>query len=109
MPVQTAPYGTWKSPITTDLIVANTIGLGSVLLEGDDTYWIESRPKERGRNVIVRHTPDGKTVDVNPAPYNARTRAHEYGGGAYCVHQGTVYFTDFADQRLYRVRPGGEP
>ena len=109
MPSQTAPYGTWKSPITTDLIVVNTIGLGSVLLDGDDTYWIESRPTEKGRNVIVRHTPDGKIVDVNPAPYNARTRVHEYGGGAYCVHQGTVYFTHFTDQRLYRARPGTEP
>ncbi|HNB54657.1 MAG TPA: hypothetical protein PK530_22100, partial [Anaerolineales bacterium] len=109
MPIQTAPYGTWKSPITTDLIVANTVGLSSVLLDGEDTYWLESRPTEKGRNVIVRRTPDGETVDVNPAPFNARSRAHEYGGGAYCVHQGTVYFSNFADQRLYRVRPGENP
>lgn len=109
MPVQTAPYGTWKSPITTDLLVANTVGLGSVVLDGEDTYWLESRPTEKGRNVIVKRTPDGATVDVNPAPFNARSRAHEYGGGAYCVHQGTVYFSNFADQRLYRVRPGETP
>ncbi|MCB9135752.1 MAG: prolyl oligopeptidase family serine peptidase [Anaerolineales bacterium] len=109
MSIQTAPYGTWKSPITTDLIVANTVGLGSVVLDGEDIYWIESRPTERGRNVIVKRTLDGVTVDVNPAPFNARTRAHEYGGGAYCAHQGTVYFSNFADQRLYRVRPGDEP
>ncbi len=106
---QVAPYGTWKSPITSDLIVAGTIGLGQVRLDGGDVYWNEARPTEAGRNVIVRLTADGTSSDVTPSPFNVRTRVHEYGGGAYLVHQGTVYFSNFKDQRLYRHQPGEEP
>ncbi len=106
---QVAPYGSWKSPISSDLIVAGTIALGQIALDGDDIYWSELRPMEKGRNVIVRRTPDGKTVDVTPAPFNVRTRVHEYGGGAYAVADGTIYFSNFADQRLYRQRMGEEP
>jgi dipeptidyl aminopeptidase/acylaminoacyl peptidase len=106
---QTAPYGSWKSPITSDLIVAGTVGLEQVCLDGDDIYWIEARPAEAGRNVIVRRTPDGKTTDVTPPPFNARTRVHEYGGGAYTVADGLVYFSNFIDQRLHRQRPGETP
>jgi dipeptidyl aminopeptidase/acylaminoacyl peptidase len=119
-----APYGSWKSPITSDLIVSGTIGLGSIALAGADTHWIESRPAEEGRNVLVRRTPDGRTVDVTPPPFNVRTRVHEYGGGAYTVNVpwpfrarttgsgadgGTIYFANFADQRLYRQDPGAAP
>jgi dipeptidyl aminopeptidase/acylaminoacyl peptidase len=106
---QTAPYGSWKSPITSDLIVAGTVGLGQVMLDGEDVYWVESRPAEKGRSVIVRRTPDGETTDVTPAPFNVRTRVHEYGGGAYFVSEGVVYFSNFADQRLYRQRVGEQP
>src|SRR5207237_4838832 len=104
-----APYGSWKSPITSDLIVAGTIGLSALSLDGDDIYWIESRPKEGGRNVIVRRTPDGRTEDVTPAPFNVRTRVHEYGGGAYLAVNGTIFFSNYADQRVYRQDPGSEP
>ncbi|MGD8455326.1 MAG: prolyl oligopeptidase family serine peptidase [Anaerolineales bacterium] len=104
-----APYGSWKSPITSDLIVSELIGLGQIVLDGGDIYWYESRASEGGRQVIVRHTPDGKTVDVNPAPYNARTRVHEYGGGNYTVSEGVVYFANFADQRIYSQTPGSDP
>ena len=97
-----APYGSWKSPITSDLIVAGTIALGQIALDGDDVYWVEQRPTEGGRNVIVRSSPDGHTVDMNSAPFNARTRVHEYGGGAFTVSDDTLYFSHFADQRLYR-------
>jgi dipeptidyl aminopeptidase/acylaminoacyl peptidase len=99
---QVAPYGSWQSPITSDLIVSGTVGLGQIALDGEDTYWSEMRPAEGGRNVIVRRTPDGRTSDVRPAPFNVRTRVHEYGGGAFTVSDGTLYFTHFADQRLYR-------
>jgi dipeptidyl aminopeptidase/acylaminoacyl peptidase len=102
---ETLPYGAWKSPITSDLIVAETIGLGAVLVDGDDIYWTESRPGEGGRNVLVKK--DGG--DVTPPPFNVRTRVHEYGGGAASVHQGAVWFSHFADQRLYRLEPGGVP
>ena len=110
-----APYGSWKSPITADLIVAGSIGLGQVALDGQDIYWVEQRPSEGGRNVIVKRTHDphgaapGVTVDMTPAPFNARTRVHEYGGGAFVVAEGVIYFSNFSDQRLYRQRPGAAP
>lgn len=106
---QFSPYGSWKSPITSDLIVSSTIGLGEIAIDGDDIYWIELRPSEGGRNVIVRRTPDGQTIDVTPPPFNARSRVHEYGGGAFLVADGTVYFSNFADGRLYRQTPGSQP
>jgi dipeptidyl aminopeptidase/acylaminoacyl peptidase len=106
---QIAPYGSWKSPITADLIVAGTIGLGQIVLDGENVYWSEGRPAEGGRSVIVRRTPDSKTTDVTPSPFNVRTRVHEYGGGAFAIKDGTVYFSNFADQRLYKQTPSGEP
>src|SRR2546421_7728001 len=110
MPEQTvAPYGSWTSPITADLIASATIGLGQIALDGEDIYWSELRPMEGGRVVVVRRSADGRTTDVTPAPFNARTRVHEYGGGAYAVADGTVYFANFADQRLYRQDRGATP
>jgi len=106
---ETLAYGAWKSPVTSDLIVAETIGLGGVIVDGDDIYWTESRPSEGGRNVLVRRTGDGGRQDVTPAPFNARTRVHEYGGGSVTVHRGTAYFSNFTDQRLYRLAAGGAP
>lgn len=104
-----APYGSWKSPITSDLIVKGSIGVGAVSLDRADVYWLEMRPAEAGRSVVVRRTPDGNTTDVTPKPFNARTRVHEYGGGEYVVADGTVYFSNFDDQRLYVQAPGAEP
>jgi len=104
-----APCGSWTSPITSDLIVAATVGLTDVLLDGEDLYWTEMRPAEGGRYVLVKRAPDGATVDVTPPGFNARTRVHEYGGAACSVHRGTVVFTHFEDQRLYRQRPGEPP
>ena len=106
---KTAPYGSWKSPITTSLIVSETIGLAGIMLDGNDVYWIESRPAEGGRNVIVRRTPDGQTIDMIPPPFDARTRVHTYGGGAFTVSDGTIYFSNFNDQRLYRQDPDKPP
>src|SRR5262249_43359686 len=88
---RTAPYGAWKSPITSDLIATATVSLDQVALDFGDVYWVEGRPAEGGRCVVVRRTSDGETSDVTPAPFNVRTRAHEYGGGAYTVDRGTVY------------------
>jgi hypothetical protein len=105
-PARTAPYGAWKSPITSDLIVAQSIALSEVRLDGGDVYWLEGRPQERGRLVVVRGGPDGRAADVTPMPFNARTRVHEYGGGSWSVRGGTVYFSNFADGRLYRQAGG---
>ncbi len=105
----TAPYGSWKSPITSDLIVAKTVFPSRIRTDNGVIYWVETRPEEKGRSVIIRLSPDGTAEDLLPPPYNARTRVHEYGGGEYLVHAGIVYFSNFADQRVYRIPPGGEP
>jgi hypothetical protein len=104
---KTAPYGSWKSPTTSELIVAQSITLSEVCLDGGHVYWLEGRPQEQGRYVVVRAGADGQPTDVTPPPYNARTRVHEYGGGSWTVHNGTVYFSNFADGHLYRQVPGG--
>src|SRR5690242_14224269 len=104
-----APYGAWKSPLTADTLLASSLGLGEPTLDGEMIYWIELRPTEGGRGVLIRRTPDGQTTEVTPAPFNVRTRVHEYGGGAYLAAQGVVYFSNFADQRLYRITDGGAP
>ena len=109
MTAKVAPYGSWRSPITSELIVREMVGLNQTRIDGPDTYWIEMRPSEGGRNVIVKCDLDGNLTDVTPPEFNARTRVHEYGGGDYVVHQGTVFFSNFSDQRLYRQSPGSKP
>jgi dipeptidyl aminopeptidase/acylaminoacyl peptidase len=100
--------GSWPTPITSELVVRAAARLGEVVVDGEDVYWSESRPSEQGRSVIVRRAADGTVTDVLPAPWNARTRVHEYGGGAWTVLNGTVWFTEFSDQRLYRLAPGSD-
>lgn len=106
---QVAPYGSWASPFSTDVLVSKTVGLSQVLLRGQDTYWIEMRPQEGGRSVIVRRQVDGTQQDITPQSFSARTRVHEYGGGDFTVLDDVVYFSNFGDQRLYRQPLGGEP
>ena len=100
-----APYASWQSPITSDLIVSQSIGLSEVRIDGDSIYWLESRPQEAGRYAVVRAS-RGETEDVTPAPWNVRTRVHEYGGGAWTIAQGTLFFSHDADRRLYRLERG---
>ena len=106
---QVAPYGAWQSPISADLISTEGRRIIEAVADEEDIYWIEMRPTEGGRYVIVRRAPDGQTTDVTPPPFNARTRVHEYGGAALVVSDGVVYFSNFADQRLYRQTSGSEP
>lgn len=103
------PYGSWKSPITSALIVSESVGLNQPAIDGDNIYWIEMRPSEGGRNVIVRRDSSGAVSDVTPPGFNARTRVHEYGGGDYVARNGLVCFSNFTDQRLYKQTPGGAP
>jgi len=107
--LKVSPYGSWKSPISSDLIVSESIGLGGVVYDRQDIYWLEARPSEGGRYVLVRRTPQGTVEEVTPSPYNVRTRVHEYGGGAFLVAEGTVYFSHFSDQRLYQKSPQADP
>ncbi len=104
-----APYGSWKSPITSDLIVEGSVGLSQPTFDGHDIYWVELRPKEGGRNVIVKRSATGAWVDINQPPFNARTRVHEYGGGDYLVSDGIAYYSNFSDQRLYRQEGAAAP
>ena len=105
----TRPYGFWLSPITSELIVAESIGLASILLDGTTIYWLEGRPQEQGRNVLVQHRSGADSLDVTPAGFNVRTRVHEYGGGAAVVRDGLICFSNMADQRLYRHKAGAPP
>src|SRR6266702_8202477 len=105
---KTAPYGSWKSPITSDLIVAQSIALSEARLDGDKIHWLEGRPQEQGRFVVVAaDSLGGHATDMTPSPYSARTRVHEYGGASWTVVDGVVYFSNFAGGRLYRTH-GGE-
>jgi len=106
---QTAPYGSWRSPITSDLIVGEQIEFEQIEVEGQDIYWIELHPQEGGRYVIVHRTPDGRISDLTPPPYNARSAVHEYGGRAFAVYQDTLYFSNYNDHRIYRQTIGEAP
>lgn len=103
-----AAYGSWKSPITTDRVVGSAVSLGQIALDGPDIYWSEMRPLEGGRYVILRWRA-GSLEEILPAPFNARTRVHEYGGGAFLVQDGVLYFSNDRDQLLYRLAPGAAP
>jgi len=99
-------YGAWRSPISAEALATGSLRLGHACLDGRDLYWSEGRPTESGRQVVVRRRPDGAIEDLVPPPFNARTRVHEYGGGAALLDGGTLIFSHFADQRLYRAREG---
>ncbi|MGK7941112.1 MAG: prolyl oligopeptidase family serine peptidase [Crocosphaera sp.] len=104
-----APFGSWKSPITSDLIVAQSIRLGGVVFDKDDIYWLEGRPQEGGRNVLVKCSPDEQITEITPPSFNVRSRVHEYGGGSFLVVEGVVYFVNYQDQRLYLQLPHEDP
>src|ERR1700722_4368155 len=107
-----SPYGFWTSPITSDLVVADSIRLEQVALDGDAVYWTETEPQKQGRTFVYRVGADGEPERVTPDdadPFSVRTRAHEYGGGAFAVSEGVIYFSNNIDQRLYRQDAGRPP
>jgi dipeptidyl aminopeptidase/acylaminoacyl peptidase len=106
---QPLPFGSWPSPVTADLIAGSNIRLGQVALRGADIFWSEGRPQEQGRNVLVHRHVDGSMDDVNPAPFDVRTRVHEYGGGAFALLPDGVAFSNFSDQQVYCIRDGAAP
>ena len=98
-----APFGSWPSPVSAELLAGATIRLGQCALRGADICWTEGRPQEQGRNVLVQRRADGSSHDLTPAPFNVRTRAHEYGGGAFVLLTDGVVFSHDLDQQLYRI------
>jgi dipeptidyl aminopeptidase/acylaminoacyl peptidase len=104
-----APYGSWESPISAESAAAAGTGISSASTSGSDVYWLESRPAEQGRAVLVRCEGGGEPRDLTPAGFSVRTSVHEYGGGAYFVDGTAVVFSNWADQRLWIQEAGGEP
>jgi acetyl esterase/lipase len=99
----TSPFGSWPSPLDAASIAAEVKGLQELRAHGDNLYWLESRPAEQGRTVLMTRKPDGARQELTPAPYNVRSRVHEYGGGAYLPSDLGVFFVNFADQRIYWI------
>ena len=104
MPRIVAPYGSWRSPITSALLTSSGVSLSQICLDEGHVFWAEGRPLEGGRVAIVR-----EGMDVTPVGFNARTRAHEYGGRAYVAALGSIFFSNFTDQRIYRQEPNTAP
>jgi len=107
----TAPYGSWVSPITSDLVASEGgVQLGYVDISEDGVYWTESRPEENGRTALVYKPRNGEPVDVVRPGFNVRSRVHEYGGGAWFRDGKVIFCSSFDDSRLYRIdAPGAEP
>ncbi len=103
------PHGSWPSPITADLLVKQAVSLGEVTTGTSDLWWSELRPHEGGRVAIVRLRPGGERREVLPADFSARTRVHEYGGGAWWMHDDSVFVANWTDQRLYRIDTDSAP
>lgn len=109
MTTKRSAFGSWASPVTSQLLVGDVVALTFPLVEAGAHFWIESRPSESGRNVLVRRDANGVTADVFGSEFAARTLVHEYGGLCYAVHGSTVYFSNFSDQRLYRIDGDSQP
>jgi dipeptidyl aminopeptidase/acylaminoacyl peptidase len=109
-PVTIAPYGSWESTISVDRLIASSVGLSAVQIDGRHVYWLESRAAEGGRTGLWRRLiAGGEPVEVTPAPAYVRDRVHEFGGGEYHVSAGAVVYSEFSDDRLYSVRGAAEP
>ena len=107
-----SPYGFWRSPVTSDFVVADSIRLEQVALDGEVLYWSETQPQKKGRSFVYRMAKSGEPEPVTPDDdngFSVRTRVHEYGGGSFAVSNGVVYFSNDADQRLYRQGGDGQP
>jgi dipeptidyl aminopeptidase/acylaminoacyl peptidase len=105
----TRPYGAWTSPITVASLAEGAIGIADLRVAGERLYWLETRPQEGGRVVVMTRDEASGVRQLTPSGFNARTRVHEYGGGAYVVAPDGLWFSHFRDQRLYRQRAEGAP
>ena len=98
-----APYGSWPSPITAESLTEGTVGIDEPQFDGEELYWLQSDPTDDGRVALWRRAAEGTDSRLTPAPFNVRTRVHEYGGGSYVAADGIVVFTNFTDNLLYRT------
>ena len=96
---RSAPYGTWPSPWSAARIATAEVRASEVQLDGGCVYWLERRPAEGGRSVVVRRDRDGRLADAVSSTANARTAVYEYGGGSYTVVGGDIFYTEFAGRR----------
>ncbi|KAJ1958971.1 Esterase lipase thioesterase active site, partial [Dipsacomyces acuminosporus] len=104
-----APYGSWKSPISAKAVASASSSIGDILVDRANphhVYWLESRPSEGGRSVLLSMDVDDYTGDsliehIPDKKWNVRTAVHEYGGGAYAVYDGLVVFSNWSDQGVY--------
>lgn len=103
------PYGSWPSPISAEDLTRSHNPPAGLVTDGADVWWAESRPADGGRIQLLRRTPDGTVTEVLPDGAGARSRVNEYGGGAWTVDRGVVYYANWGDQRVYRLEPGGTP
>ncbi|HXQ13992.1 MAG TPA: prolyl oligopeptidase family serine peptidase [Caulobacteraceae bacterium] len=103
-----APYGTWVSPVSAENLARGAIGVSSPRAVDGRLYWLENRPEQRGRLVAITGDANGFR-ELTPDGFNVRTRVHEYGGAPYTVIGQTLYFANFADQRLYAQTGGAAP
>lgn len=102
------PYGAWPSPVSAASLAEGAIGMSDLRAAGGRLYWLESRPAEGGRLVVMTQDAGG-VRQLTPEGFNARTRVHEYGGASFCVAPDGVWFSHFRDQKLYRQADGGSP
>ena len=102
-----ATFGSWASPITADLLVQQSIGLGDIITTPQRSYWLEMRPNEGGRYVLMSVDSLNHITELTPEPYNVRSKVHEYGGGAFTTSSESIYFTNFKDQRIYKIENNG--
>ena len=96
---QEAPYGSWSSPISAQMLVSGAVGISELVPDGSAIWWAESRPEEGGRVAIMHHEA-GNSIEVTPPDANVRTLMHEYGGGAWWAADSILWYVDYSDQRL---------
>lgn len=107
--IKTATYGTWTSPISADKISSGSTTKLNMLIDQNNTYYVEARPGNKGRSTIVKRDQEGKLQDVTPEDFNVRTFVHEYGGGAFTVSNGVIYASSGSDNAIYVIYPGKTP
>ncbi len=104
-----ASCGSWTSPLHATAIAQGGLRLSDVRVQDGEVYWIEGRPNECGRCVVVKYCLECGVRDITPSGFNVRTAVHEYGGGAFAVHGKTIFFSNWEDSRIYRQAPSEEP